>query len=184
MTVEEIFSKISSHMVEGMMHHEQFSDYYDFLGLDGYCCCHTYHYLKETHDRAKLHDFFINKYNKLIPETAVDTKSIIPPAWFSATRFNVDAATKKNGIKTALSEWHKWEKETRDLYVQMYNELIKINEIASAEYITDMICNVEKEIKHAEKRMIEYNGIGYDLVFIEEQQKKIAHKYHKKMKRD
>jgi hypothetical protein len=183
MTVEEIFSKISAHMVEGMMHHEQFSDYYNFLSLGGYCCCHTYHYLKETHDRAKLHDFFINKYNKLIPETAVNAKSIIPPAWFGATRFNVDTATKKNGIKTALTEWHKWEKETRDLYVQMYSELIRINEISAAEYIACMISDVESEIKYSESKIIELNSLGYDLTYIYSEQEHISHKYRKKIGR-
>lgn len=59
MTVEEIFSKISAHMIEGMMFHEQMCNYYDFLGLHGYKRCHEYHYLCETIEHRKLERFYI-----------------------------------------------------------------------------------------------------------------------------
>lgn len=36
MTVDEIFSQIAGHMVEGLMTHAQLADYYNFLGLRGY----------------------------------------------------------------------------------------------------------------------------------------------------
>ena len=35
MTVEEIFSDLSKHMIEGLMAHSQLSDYFGFLGLEG-----------------------------------------------------------------------------------------------------------------------------------------------------
>ncbi len=35
MTIEEIFSEISKHMIEGIMIHAQMADYYNFLGLKG-----------------------------------------------------------------------------------------------------------------------------------------------------
>ena len=44
MTIEEIFGRISQHMIRGMMTHDQLASYYDFLGLRGYKRCHEYHY--------------------------------------------------------------------------------------------------------------------------------------------
>ena len=41
MTVDEIFSKLSGHMIKGLMIHDQMSDYYDFLSLRGYKRCHN-----------------------------------------------------------------------------------------------------------------------------------------------
>ena len=48
MTVEEIFSKVSAHMIKGMMIHDQLASYYDFLNLHGFKRCHDYHYNKEA----------------------------------------------------------------------------------------------------------------------------------------
>ena len=36
MTVEEIFTAIGTHMLEGIMMHEQISRAYDFLNMKGY----------------------------------------------------------------------------------------------------------------------------------------------------
>ena len=47
MTVEEIFNKIASHMVEGIMYHDEFAKAYDFLGLYGYAKYHDFHHFEE-----------------------------------------------------------------------------------------------------------------------------------------
>jgi len=39
MTVEEIFNKIASHMLEGLKYHDEMAKLYDFLGLYGYSIC-------------------------------------------------------------------------------------------------------------------------------------------------
>jgi len=40
MTIEEIFNKIASHMVEGIMIHDEMANAYDFLGLFGFAKLH------------------------------------------------------------------------------------------------------------------------------------------------
>ena len=44
MTLEEIFSELAAHAIEGMMIHDQMITYYCFLSLKGYAKCHEYHY--------------------------------------------------------------------------------------------------------------------------------------------
>lgn len=36
MPVIDVFAKVSDHLIDGMMVHEQTADYYNFLGLDGF----------------------------------------------------------------------------------------------------------------------------------------------------
>lgn len=36
MQVIDAFAKVSDHMIEGMMMHEQMADYHNFLGLEGF----------------------------------------------------------------------------------------------------------------------------------------------------
>ena len=67
MTIEEIYGRISKHMILGMMIHDQLANYYDFLGLKGYKRCHEYHFLSETCAYRGLNRYFINHHNKLIP---------------------------------------------------------------------------------------------------------------------
>ena len=71
MPVEEIFKEVSKHMIEGLMFHEQLSEYYLFLGLDGYSKCHDYHYLCESKAFSKLNKMFVTLFNKLLPALIV-----------------------------------------------------------------------------------------------------------------
>ena len=48
MTSEEIFSHLSSHMIKGLMIHDQLASAYKFLNLCGYSKCHEYHYFEES----------------------------------------------------------------------------------------------------------------------------------------
>lgn len=45
---------------------------------------------------------------------------------------DVDIATRQNALKTGISTWIDWEKETKSLYESMYKELCDIGEIAAA----------------------------------------------------
>ena len=59
MTCEEIFSKITNHMVKGLMVHEQLSNYYEFLGLPCYSKCHDEHFMKESKMYRKMYHYYI-----------------------------------------------------------------------------------------------------------------------------
>ena len=64
MTIDEIFSQLGAHMVEGLMIHSQMSDYFGFLGLKGYQECHKYHYFEENANYRRLNtDLYHNKNN-------------------------------------------------------------------------------------------------------------------------
>ena len=128
MTVEEIFGKISTHMLNGVMVHEQLANYYDFLGLCGYKKCHEYHFYSESISYRDICSFYISTYNKLISEQIPDTSSVIPQSWYRYSRFDVDINTKKNAIQTGLNKWVNWERDTKKFYESMYKELINIGE--------------------------------------------------------
>lgn len=183
MELEEIYAEISAHMIKGIMIHEQFANYYDFLGLDGYKKCHEYHYLEESCAHRELNRYFINHYNKLIPERPIENPNIIPNNWFSHTRQDVDPSTKMNAIKNGLEKWVEWERDTKKLYEEMYKELIDINEIASAMKIQEFICDVDEELEKAEQYHLNKKAINYDLSEIVAEQKSKHDKYKKEMKK-
>lgn len=183
MTIEEIFSKIASHMIEGIMIHEQLANYYDFLGLKGCKRCHEYHYFCESAEYRKLQRYFINRYNKLIPEADFKNDSVIPSNWYRYTRQEVDSSTKRNAVKSGLAQWIKWEKETRTLYTEMYKTLEDMQEYVSAEMICHLLKKADKEIKQAERKQLELESVDYDLILITSCQHDMHEKYRHKLEK-
>lgn len=182
MTVDELFSSLSSHMIKGLMLHDQMSDYYDFLSLRGYKRCHECHYKTEMRGYRKLHRYFINHYGKLIEEGRVDDPQAIPSSWYRYTRKEVDANTKRSAVRTGVEKWIAWEKETKSKYEDAYRELVNMGEEAAAIFMQDYIKSVDCELKMAERKALDLEAVDYSLGFIVGEQTRIHDKYKRKMK--
>ena len=182
MTVEEIFSQLSAHTIRGMMIHEGMANYYDFLGLHGFKRLHEYHYLCETLMNRKVQRFYINRFNKLIPESQVDSSSVIPATWYKVSRQDVDKSTKRAAVESGMIQWVQWEKETCELYTRMYMELEAQGDIVAAEFLCDMIKDVAKELKKAERLHLKLEATDYDMTYIVESQHWMHNKFKKKTK--
>ena len=183
MTVEEIFSKLCTHMIKGLMFHQQMGMYYHFLNLEGYKCCHEYHYLSESLNHLKLQKYYINKYNKLIPEAKFENPAVIPEAWYGVTRQDVGTTTKRTAIKDGVASWLKWEKDTCNCYNKLYQELISLEEVTAACMVKELMLDVEEEIQYAERKQLELSAIDYSLDYICEQQKELYDKFKEKKKK-
>lgn len=179
MTVDEIFAKVKAHQVEGIMFHDQMRQYFDFLNLHGFKRMHEYHFFEENEQMVKTCSFFLNHANKLISNADVDSSNRIPNSWYNYTRFNVDATTKRRAVKDGMAKWVEWERDTRELYMQAYSDLMEIGEIDFAEYVLDLVKDVSDELKYAERLYIELENCDYDMVYLSE----IQPKFHKKFKR-
>ena len=181
MEITEIYSALASHMIKGVMVHEQLANYYDFLGLKGYKKCHECHMFKEMLGYRSLGRYFINHHNRLIPDEHIENPEVIPSSWFKYTRQDVDSNTKKNAVKVGLDKWISWERETKQFYESMYQELINLGEIASAMKIEEYIYDVDCELKKAERYRLDKEAVGYDLVYIIEEQDSKHTKYQHKI---
>lgn len=182
MTVGEIFAKLSAHMIEGLMTHEQLANYYDFLSLKGYKRLHEYHYLEETCYYRKLCRYYINHFNKLIPDMKVDNPEVIPMSWYQYKREDVDVSTRRNAVRNGVEKWIEWEKETKKLYQESYKELMELGEVAAAKFLCCFIENVDDELKKAERCKLYRSATDYDMTLIEQDQYGMHHKYREKVK--
>lgn len=177
MTIEEIFKKLAAHMVKGLMVHEELANYYDFLGLKGYKECHEYHFLKETCGYRELCHYYINHYSKLIEKEEVKGENIIPSSWYKHVREDVDTGLKRESVKMGVQTWVNWEKETKTLYQLMYKELVDLGEIATAIFLKECICDVDKELERAEKSYLNKRAIDYNISTIIGEQHSLHDKY-------
>lgn len=182
MTIDEIFSKLSSHMIQGMMTHEQLMNSYEFLGLPGYAACHEYHYLSETKGYIRLTQYKIKHFGTLIQNERVTDPEIIPATWIQGVREAVDPATRKKALSAAIDTWIDWEEETKALYNQCYLELMNHSDMAAADFILSYINDVEKEIVFAKEERLKKTAMDFDIVSILEEQDSWEKKFRKKIK--
>lgn len=179
MTLEEIFSKLVSHIVKGLMIHTQLAEYFAFLGLRGFQYEQEHHYIEESKSYRKIFEYYISQFNKLIDESKVDNPNLIPKNWYSVTRFDVDTVTKRKSIKNGFEEWKKWEIETKELYESFTREVSINNDIPSRLLLEELIEDVNHEIITINKRILELEDVEYDLVYINDLQKELEDEYYK-----
>lgn len=182
MTIDEIFSKLGEHMIEGLMVHSQLSDYFCFLGLDGYQLCHKYHYFEENSNYKKLGNYYLHHYNKIIIEQPFKNPSMIPENWYQFTRQDVNVPTRKVAIQKAFEKWIEWERDTKNLYEMLYQELISLDAISAALEINKYIKDVDDELSEACQKHLELTAIDYNVSDIIQEQNEYKKKYKKKLK--
>jgi len=183
MTVEQVFQKIASHMIEGVMTHDELTNYYDFLGLSGMKTLHKYHAICEYIGYQKLCKHFISCHNKLIQTDKVNSQiSVIPENWYNYTRVEVDGATKKSAIKSGLNMWWNWEMKTKQLYEDMYKELCDLEEYTDAEMVLSLLHDVANELKCANREYLSKKAVDYDLGYILGEQDAMHEHYKCKLK--
>lgn len=181
MTVEEIFSKISTHMAKGLKIHSQIASLYGFLNLCGYQKCHEYHFYEESRNYRYLQDFFLSYYGKLIHEEKIEEPEIIPSNWYKYFKMEVDANNKRSAIKDVVKKWVEWEQDTKNLLESSYKHLYDLGEISIALKIIYFIQEVSNELMKAKEEQINLDSMGYDIVYIVDQQPKLYKYYCKKI---
>lgn len=182
MVVDEIFSKVSAHMVKGMMFHDQMMRYYNFLGLCGFGKCHEWHFIQESKAYRKLNKFFTEHYGRLIPEASVDDPKAIPDGWYAVSRNQVDQQRRMTAVKTGVTSWIAWESTTKSVYQNMEKELIDMGETNAAHHFACLVNDVSHELKVAEKKSLLFNSVNFDASFIVSMQDELYEKYKEMIK--
>ena len=181
MTPEDVYTQLSAHLVKGLMVHDQFASYYLFLGMPGYSACHRYHFMSENIEYENLNRYYIEHFNKLIPPFKTEDPKIIPDAWHKYSRKDVDSNTKKGAVKTGMTSWVKWERDTKKLYETMSKELFDMGEIASYIDVADMVVSVDIELAEAEAILFSKEASVYDISDIMNEQESYLRQYTKKL---
>ena len=170
MTIEEIFSNLRAHMLEGTMMHDKMASAYSFLNLRGYHKNQIHHYLEEIESYRNLQDFYLDLYHKLIPEKKIEEKQIFSTSWYKYTREDVDVNTKRSAIKDLMQKWINWEKETKKLYETSYKQLFELGEMRAAAKLMELINDVSEELIEANNIYINLETVNYDIVYIIDKQ--------------
>ena len=99
MLTEEIFSQLVAHMKKGVLIHSQMTDLFGFLNLKKYKKRQEKQFYEENKNCRELQDYYLNRYQKLLPELPVENPALIPQNWIKYTKSEVDTNTKRSTVK-------------------------------------------------------------------------------------
>lgn len=168
MKASEVFGRISTHMIEGMMLHDQMTDAFNFLTLPNFRKLQERRYYEESQSMRDLHVYFISHYNMLMDEGRPEDPHAIPRNWMGYSRQQVTMETKRKAIRDLIEHWVKWETETKHCYEKACMELMECGEVAAAEYVKKLVMDVNEELAYAQMLHIRLEGIGYDMPTIDQ----------------
>lgn len=177
----DVFAKVSDHLIDGMMMHEQMADYYNFLGLDGFKRLHEYHFLCETISMRRIHRYSIDHCNRLLPVANTKHIDVIPVERSNFTRQAVESETKSNAVETGMREWCKWEHETKEPYAKSAKDLYDAGEVAAAHMICELVRDVDDECEYADRLALSLSAVDYDMQVIVPMRHELHGKYRKKL---
>ena len=172
MTVDEVFTAIVSHMVKGVMMHEQLSSYYAFAGLHGYEKYHSDRYIEESKTLIKTSSYYTSRYGRLIQDIKIDIPKLIPQSMYKHTTEELGVNDIRQIVKATLKEWVDWEAETKELYEDCYAKLISDNTaVADAMFVAKLIKEVDKEHSEAYSFWLYKKSTDFDINVIIGEQK-------------
>lgn len=180
---EQIYVTLDEHMQKALSFHEQLADYFCFLGLQGFKRKLEYQYMCECSGKRKLHHKYINLHQKLIPMRQVQNPQLIPRDWGNYTTADVNDNVLPKYVRSAMEQYKTWEHETKELYEEQWQKCVDNGMVADAEYITELVEDVTKEIKKINRMCEQLNGTGYDVMAIHNMQDKYHEKYKEKYNR-
>jgi len=177
---QEIITEILTRQMINIKMHNQLAVCFDYLNLQGYKRMHEYNYLKEVLSNRKTERYFVNHTNYLaIPkETAV--KSMIPDGWEKYSRFDVTSSIKQKAVKDSFERYREWEAETKKVFSKYAEELRSLGELDIAEHVECLVKKVSKELYKLDRKIIELETVGYDMIYITQIQCDVHKRYKKK----
>ena len=99
---------------------------------------------------------------------------------YKYNRANIDTTTKRNAVESMMKKWLDWEIESRYAYSEYYSDLCREGDIAAAMQIKELICDVDTEIKYAERLSVKLANMNYDITNVYLLQDDMHEEYRKK----
>ena len=172
MLTEEIFSQLVAHMKKGILIHNQMTSLFGFLNLKKYQKRQEKQFYEENKNCRELQDYYLNRYQKLLPELPVENPVLIPQNWIKYTKSEVDTNTKRSTVKDLFKKWIEWETQTKEIFQNAYKVLLENGDIDATYKIGELIQDVENELQFARETKINLDAMDYDIVAIIDRQEK------------
>lgn len=165
----------------GMMMHGQMADYCNFLGLDGFKRLHEYRFPCEAISMRRIHRYFIDHCNRLLPVANTKHIDAIPAEWSNFTRQAAESETKSKAVETGMRERCKWEHETKGPYAKSAKDPYDAGEVAAARMACGLVRDVDGECGYADRSALGLSAVDYGMRAIVPMRHGLHGKYRKKL---
>ena len=145
MTCKDAMLNIIKRQTEGLMYHDEMTDYYAFLNLGMLKKLHKKQTEEELEALRKAKCTYISAFGMIPFYTAEDPKAI-PPDWKNKTNSEVDETSLQFLAQASLSDYLKWEEDTCEIYKASAEVLKENMNFHLYRKVCDMIEDVQKEI--------------------------------------
>lgn len=183
MSCHDIYKEINTRMSAALTFHDQMADLYDFLGLNGFKRMHEYRHLSETAEKRGLKRYYINHHNKLLPTIPTLDLDIIPLEWAQYKRQDVSSQVRKQAVEKSFLMYRKWEHETKECYENYAKAFLEKGKIADFTKISELVCDVDMELKKIDRIILCLSASSYDEVYILSIQEELHEKYKNKQEK-
>ena len=163
MTVKDVFSKLSNRMVGAMMIHTQLTELFMFVDLLPDIDRQKTQLHEETDGLLELEKYCMQHHHILITANSPPSIDILNLGMLKESNCNLSPDDRAYLIRYAMKEWIEWEKESKIIYENAYDNLIGISEIAAADFVLKYVQDVDKELKNAELLYRVRDSIDWDL---------------------
>lgn len=163
MTLHEIYTALGNRMVGAMMIHSQLIQIFAFVDLLPDMRKQENQLQEETHGYSELCKYYIQHHHDILVANNPPQIDILDMPLLDKSTDDLTSEDKMRLIQYGMNEWIKWEKQSKILYEDSYRNLVDISEVASAEFITRFVRDVDLELKEAERIYRVRKGINWNL---------------------
>lgn len=157
----EIFSRIATRQINGVMFHEELSNFFSFLGLSGYKRQQENRCADEYLSYRRTLSCYMAVCNRLVMTGNVERQQTIPDSWYNHAQNDMDPETERKAVKEAFTRWTDWERETKKIFEELLPSLQ--SELLLRSHLEELIKDVTEELSNAELQKMLLERIGYDL---------------------
>lgn len=174
MTVHEIYTALANRMVGAMMIHSQLVQIFAFVDLLPDMRKQESQLQEESHGYSELNKYFIQHHHKVLVADNPPQIDILNLSILKKSSDELSSEDKSRLIQYGVNEWINWERKSKILYEDSYRNLVEISEVASADFISRYIRDVDLELKEAEKLYRVREAVNWDLGTIYDKQARVG----------
>ena len=176
MTEQEIFTILANRMVGAIMIHTQLAQLFAYVDLMPDARRQEQQLQEETHGMSELNKYYSQHHHMIVIADDPPQINILNMGILKKPNYELSPDDKMRIIKYGMKEWVDWERQSKIVYEDAYKNLIDISEVASAEFITRYVRDVDQELRDAERLYRVRDAIDWDLATIYDKQARLGKK--------
>lgn len=161
MFCEDALLKIIQRQTEGLMYHDEMTDYYAFLHLDVLKDLHHKQTKEELCSLRKSKCDYIKTF-QMLPMYSASDPAVIPKEWKNKTSAEIDNSSLKILIQQSLDGYLSWELETCEIYKRMATVFKDNMNFHLYRKACDLIEEVQCEIHKVSKMIVDAASYNYE----------------------